>query len=120
MTEKSPAVDDYLQSLPPERRAALETLRSWIAETLPDAREVIAYNMPGVAQDDLICSFKSQKNYLSLYMDVEVVAAHQAELAHLNCGKSCLRFRRIDQLPEGTIKQMLAETAVKQAKEASA
>lgn len=119
MTEKSPAVDNYLQTIPEKRRDALNTLRTWMDEALPAAREVIEYNMPGIAQDELICSFKSQKNYMSLYMDTDIVAAHSAELAHLNCGKSCIRFTRIDQLPEATIKQMLRETVTKQAKEAT-
>lgn len=115
MTKKSQAVDKYLQTIPEKRRDSLSTLRRWMDEALPDAREVIEYNMPGIAQDELICSFKSQKNYMSLYMDTDIVAAHKEELAHLNCGKSCIRFRSIDQLPEATIKQMLQETAVKQA-----
>jgi uncharacterized protein YdhG (YjbR/CyaY superfamily) len=115
MTAKSQAVDDYLQTLPDHRRHSLNTLRHWIDDALPDAREVIEYNMPGIAQDALVCSFKSQKNYMSLYMDTEVVAKHKQELAHLNCGKSCIRFRSIDQLPETTIKQMLQETVTKQA-----
>ena len=117
MTQKLQTIDDYLQTLPENRRRSLATLRAWIADTLPNAREVIAYNMPGIEQDGLICSYKAQKNYLSLYMDTEIVAAHQAELSHLNCGKSCIRFASIDQLPEAVIKQMLRETAVKQAAE---
>ena len=114
MTKKSPAVDNYLQTIPENRRDSLNILRTWMDEALPDAREVIEYNMPGIAQDQLICSFKSQKNYMSLYMDTEVVAAHKEALGHLNCGKSCIRFTNINQLPEATIKQMLQETAVKQ------
>lgn len=111
----NPQIDEYLETLPPARRDALTTLRSWMHEALPEAQDVIEYGMPGLFQDELICSYKSQKNYMSLYMDVEVVATHKEELAHLNCGKSCIRFRRIDQLPENIIKQMLRETAVKQA-----
>ncbi len=117
MTSKSKAVDDYLLTIPEKRRNDLNVLRSWIDEALPDAREVIEYSMPGVAQDKLVCSFKSQKNYMSLYMDTDIVAVHSEELSHLNCGKSCIRFRSIDQLPEATIKQMLQETINKQAKE---
>ncbi len=114
MTKTNPQIDEYLESLPDARRESLSTLRGWMHEALPEAQEVIEYGMPGLYQDELICSYKSQKNYMSLYMDVEVVAAHKDELAHLNCGKSCIRFRRIDQLPETTIKDMLRETAVKQ------
>ncbi len=122
MSEQSKAVDRYLETVPEARREALATLRGWIHEALPEAQDVIEYNMPGAFQDALICSYKSQKNYMSLYMDVEIVARHKAELdeAGLNCGKSCIRFRRIEQLPQETIKRMLRETAEKQALEQQA
>ncbi|MCA9949296.1 MAG: DUF1801 domain-containing protein [Anaerolineales bacterium] len=115
MTIIDPQIDAYLETLPPARREALTTLRGWMHAALPEAQEVIEYGMPGLFQDELICSYKSQKNYMSLYMDVDVVAAHKEALGHLNCGKSCIRFRRIDQLPKATIIQMLQETAQKQA-----
>jgi uncharacterized protein YdhG (YjbR/CyaY superfamily) len=122
MADQSIEIDRYLKTLPQGRREALTELRSWIHETLPDAQDVIEYGMPGVYQDALICSYKSQKNYMSLYMDVEIVENHKTELdeAGLNCGKSCIRFRRIEQLPQETIKRMLRETAEKQALEQQA
>jgi len=122
MGDPSKEIDNYLLTVPEGRREALTKLRSWMFETLPDAREVIEYGMPGVYQDALICSYKSQKNYMSLYMDVEIVEKHKPELeeAGLNCGKSCIRFRRLEQLPEETIKRMLRETAAKQAAEKQA
>lgn len=119
MANQSKEVESYLQTLPPGRKEALTTLRDWIHETLPGAQDVIEYGMPGTYQDALICSYKSQKNYMSLYMDVEIVEKHKPELdeAGLNCGKSCIRFRRLEQLPQETIKTMLLETAAKQAAE---
>jgi len=122
MVDQSKEIDSYLQTLPDGRREALAELRSWIHETLPDARDVIEYGMPGAFQDGLICSYKSQKNYMSLYMDVEIVENHKTELdeAGLNCGKSCIRFRRLEQLPQEMIKTMLRQTAEKQALEQQA
>lgn len=122
MKEQSKDIDSYLETLPEGRKQALTELRSWIHESLPDSIDVIEYGMPGVYQDALVCSYKSQKNYMSLYMDVEIVEKHKKELddAGLNCGKSCIRFRRIEQLPEKTIKTMLKETAEKQAAERAA
>lgn len=119
MEDQSKEIDSYLQSLPDNRREALVELRSWINETLPQATEVIEYGMPGIYQDNLICSYKSQKNYMSLYMDVDIVDKHKKELdeAGLNCGKSCIRFKRIEQLSEELIKTMLQEIALKQAAE---
>lgn len=119
MKDQSKEIDSYLQTLPENRREALSEVRSWIVETLPAAVEVIEYGMPGIYQDNLVCSYKSQKNYMSLYMDVGIVEKHKKELAEagLNCGKSCIRFRRIDQLSEELIKTMVQETAEKQAAE---
>jgi uncharacterized protein YdhG (YjbR/CyaY superfamily) len=122
MTDQSKEIDQYIATLPDGRREAISELRTWIHETLPKATDAIEYGMPGAYQDALICSYKSQKHYMSLYMDVEIVAKHKAELdeAGLNCGKSCIRFRRVEQLPEETIKIMLRETAAKQAAEQQA
>lgn len=109
-------IDAYIDGLPPDRKTAVAKLRALIQETLPQAEERIAYNMPGVAvtDDDLVCSYKSQKNYISLYMDVDLVEKHKAELSGLNVGKSCIRFKRYEQLPQETIRAILRETAVKQ------
>ncbi len=99
MMTKDSQINAYLETLPSARREALMTLRGWMHAALPEAKDVIEYGMPGLFQDALVCSYKSQKNYMSLYMDVDVVAAHKEDLAHLNCGKSCIRFRNIYQLP---------------------
>jgi uncharacterized protein YdhG (YjbR/CyaY superfamily) len=117
MSSAQADIDRYITDLPAARRDEVAGLRAWIRETLPEAEEVWTYSMPGIAKDELIASYKSQKNYISLYMDVDVVADHKKELdaAGLDCGKSCIRFTRLEQLPESTIKAMLRETMARQA-----
>lgn len=117
MSVKNSQIDEYLQTLPEQRCQALTQLRALILDTVPDVEETIAYKMPAATlpgQEHVLCSYKSQKNYISLYMDVDVVAAHEDDLADLNCGKSCIRFTRFEQLPQDAIRQMLRETATKQ------
>ncbi|MCP4428710.1 MAG: DUF1801 domain-containing protein [Chloroflexi bacterium] len=116
MIHKNGKIDKYLATLPDNRRESLRQLRVLVARALPEAHELIAYNMPAVAvtDGDIVCSYKSQKNYISLYMDVELVEKHKDELAGLDCGKSCIRFKRFEQLPQDVIKKILVETAVKQ------
>jgi len=74
------------------------------------------YRMPTYELDEVICSFASQKHYMSLYMDVELVEQHSDALKHLDVGKSCIRFRNIRDLPLETVQQILKETAQKQEK----
>jgi hypothetical protein len=48
---------------------------------------------------------------MSLYMEPRILDRHRAELKHLDLGKSCIRFKNIDQLPLDIVRQMLEETA---------
>jgi uncharacterized protein YdhG (YjbR/CyaY superfamily) len=111
MTEKPKTVDAYLEVLAPERRAALATLRSLLHEVVPEAKETMRYGMPTYERDgEVLCSFASQKHYMSLYMDVELVEQHADELAQLDVGKSCIRFKKLEQLPLDTVRAILTET----------
>ena len=111
MSEKPKTVDDYLEGLEPGRREALTTLRSVVQETVPGARETIRYGMPTYEKDgEVLCSFASQKHYMSLYMDVELVEEYLDELAHLDVGKSCIRFKKLEQLPLDTVRIILTRT----------
>jgi uncharacterized protein YdhG (YjbR/CyaY superfamily) len=104
-------VDAYLDGLPPDRRAALAALRALVRGTVPDAVEMIKYKMPAYEYEGgTLCTFASQKHYMSLYMDVDVVAEHEEDLAHLDVGKSCIRFRKLESLPLDTVRRMLLET----------
>ncbi len=86
-------------------------LRSLVLASAPDAVETMRYRMPTYDyRDHMICAFASQKHYMSLYMDTAIVYDHREELAHLHLGKSCIRFRSLDQLPLDTIRLMLEET----------
>jgi hypothetical protein len=45
-----------------------------------------------------------------------LVEKHRAALKHLDVGKSCIRFKRLEDLPLDTITQILTETVVSQGK----
>jgi uncharacterized protein YdhG (YjbR/CyaY superfamily) len=111
VVKRTEKVEEYLESLEPKRRAALTELRSLVLASVPDAVETMRYRMPTYDyREQMLCAFASQKRYMSLYMDTEIVDKHREELAHLDLGKSCIRFRSLDQLPLDTIELMLGET----------
>ena len=110
MPETDSMVDAYLSELAPDRRAAVERIRSLIFETIPDVTETMRYRMPTYELDDVVCAVASQKHYISVYMDVSLVAKYAQELKYLDVGKSCIRFKRIDDLPLDTVRRILIET----------
>ena len=109
-------VDAYLDHLEPERRRALEALREIIRESAPEADENMKYRMPTYGEDPIVCAMASQKHYMSLYLDTELVEKYRSELDHLNLGKSCVRFRKLEDVPLDVIRRILKETVRKQAK----
>lgn len=115
MRRRSSEVDDYLENLEPERRRALEALREIILKNAPQAGESMKYRMPTYGKDHVVCAMASQKQYMSLYLDTELVSKYRSKLDHLNLGKSCVRFRKLEDLPLDVIQRILKETVQKQA-----
>ena len=110
MKSSAQSVEAYLAELPPERRAALQTLRELIRETLPAAAETMRYGMAAYERDGaVICGLASQRRHMALYVCDGPIARHKARLGKLDCGKGCIRFKRLDQLPMAVIRDILAE-----------
>jgi uncharacterized protein YdhG (YjbR/CyaY superfamily) len=81
----------------------LETVREAIRGDFPEAEEGIEHGMlayPGVG------FLAAQKHYVSLYLDPEVLDDFRARLPR-DCGKSCIRYRRRDQLDLGLLAEIL-------------
>ena len=111
MNESATQVDQYLEKLGPPRRDALTQVRALILEEVPDAVESMKYKMPTYEYGGaMLCAFASQKRYMSLYVEPPILDRHREELSHLDLGKSCIRFRSIEQLPQATVRTILQET----------
>lgn len=111
MNESTTQVEQYLEHLDGPRRAALTGVRALILEVVPDAVESMKYRMPTYEYGGaMLCAFASQKRYMSLYVEPPILDGHREELGHLDLGKSCIRFKRIEQLPLATVSAILQET----------
>ncbi|MER6112039.1 iron chaperone [Streptomyces hirsutus] len=116
-------VDSYLSEAPEGRRAALAELRRLCGEELKGFAEVMAYGMPAYERDGTAeIAFASQKQYVSFYlmrsdfylMRSDVRAAFEDRLAGHDMGKSCLRFRKpedVEGIDFGLVRDLLRATA---------
>jgi hypothetical protein len=123
MQSKAITVEQYLSSLPEDRRLALEAVRKVILRNLDkDYEEGIQYGMIGYyvphrvypagyhcdpKQPLPFAGLASQKNYMSLYLmcvygDSDHSHWFKSEWARtgkkLDMGKSCVRFKKVDDL----------------------
>jgi hypothetical protein len=129
-----PSADDYVEALSDDRKAALNAVRTAILENLPTGYEetvqhgMICYVIPQatypVTYNKLPLMFAglaSQKNYMTVHLmniygnpaDEEwFVERYKATGKKLNMGKSCVRFKTLDDLPLNLIGEAVARTPV--------
>ena len=88
------SVEEYLASLPDERRAVMETLRETIRAAAPEATESIAYEMPALRSDGrFLVSYAAYKHHYSLFPASDAVTeALGEELKLYLAGKGTIRF----------------------------
>jgi len=129
-------VEQYLGELPDDRRQAIAEVRDVIVENLPDgvietmAWGMISYEIPLQVFPDtynkkplVYAGLASQKNHMavylhSIYMDEDDAnwfkEQYLATGKKLDMGKSCVRFKKIDQLPVELIGEAIAKVTVDQ------
>ena len=129
-------VEEYLAELPEDRRDAIATVRQVILNNLPEGyEETMQYGMIGYVvplerypvtyngQPLAYAALASQKNYMSLYLmniysDGEAerwfVDRYHASGKRLDMGKSCVRFRKLEDLPLELIGDTIARTPAAQ------
>lgn len=138
MTIKAHTVEEYLSQLPKERKTAVTQLRDTIKANLPAGfEEGISYKMIGfyvphaVYPDGYHCNPKlplpfiniaSQKNFVALYhsgiyadkklLDWFVAEYPKHVKTKLDMGKSCIRFKKMEQIPFDLIAQLATKITV--------
>lgn len=138
MQSKAKTVSQYLASLPPDRRKAIEQVRAVILKHLPKGYEegmhygMIGYAVPlSIYPPGYHCkngeplpflSLASQKNHMALYMFCLYVGEegqsrfqkeYKASGKKLDMGKSCIRFKKPEDLALDVIGKAIARMPVK-------
>ena len=138
MTIKATTIEEYLDQLPADRLEPMTQLRKTVLENLPDGfKEVIGYGMPSYVVPHEIypagyhcdpklplpfMSFASQKNFVAFYhmgiyanpelMDWFVAEYPKHCSRKLDMGKSCIRFKKVEEIPFDLIGELVKKMSV--------
>lgn len=124
------SIDEYINSLPPDRQQALEKVRKVILDNLPKGYEeemnwgMITYQVPLEVYPDtynkkplMYAALASQKNHMAVYLTgiytdenrrEEFENAYRATGKRYDVGKSCVRFRKLNDLPLDVLADAIA------------
>jgi hypothetical protein len=131
---KATTVDEYLAELDPERREAVEAVLGVVREHLPAGYEegmqwgMIGWFVPLERYPDTyngqplqFAALASQKRHLAVYLNAiyadpdlreEFEKRYRASGKRMDVGKSCVRFRALEELPLDVIGWAVAQLAV--------
>ena len=138
MQIKADTPDEYIAQLPDDRKAAVQKLRAAILDNLPDGfEETISYGMIGYVVPHSVypggyhvdpklplpfINLASQKNYIAVYhsgvyadeelLDWFVNEYPKHSKRKLDMGKSCIRFKKIDDIPYDLIGELAGKMSV--------
>lgn len=139
MESHSKAIQEYLDTLPEDRKSAMNQLRKVIQENLPEGfSEDMSYGMPGyVVPFELypagyhcdtqlplpFVQMASQKNFIAIYhmgiyANPKLLEWFTSEYpkhskAKLDMGKSCIRFKKPENIPFELIGELMKKMTVK-------
>ena len=139
MSTTATTPQEYITSLPNDRREAVAKLRDSINQNLdPQFAEQISYGMIGwVVPFELypagyhvdpklplpFVNLANQKNHIALYHmglygDPELLHWFEQEYAKtgykLDIGKSCIRFKKTDQIPYNLIAELVKKVSLQE------
>ena len=103
-------VDEYLATLPPERRSAMEQLRQAVTAAAPGATESLAYRMPALRShgEQFLVSYDAYKNHYSLFPASDaVIEALGDELRPYLAGKGTIRFPADRPIPLDLVRRIV-------------
>lgn len=135
-SSKATTVQQYLDELPPERRTVISQVRDLVNRHLPTGYMetmnwgMISWEIPLLRYPDTynkqplsFAALAAQKSHYALYLnsvyagsdqEASLRAAYAAAAKPLDMGKSCLRFKRMDELLQVAVAEAIASVTVDQ------
>jgi uncharacterized protein YdhG (YjbR/CyaY superfamily) len=108
MRGKPKTVDEYLELLDNEKRAALQKLRRAIRSAAPRAEEAISYGIPAFRLDGrLLVAFGAAANHCSFYPGALPIRVFRAELKARETSKGTVRFKPDDPLSAALVRKLV-------------
>jgi len=110
--KNAPEVDAYIAHAPVAVRKKLETLRSAIRSVVPDATELISYQMPGYSYPGyrfkgMFAWFGLQSGHIGLYLRPPTIQNHRRELVRYATTKSAVHLPFDQEIPTRLVQKLV-------------
>ena len=120
-------IEQYIAEVEETRRGDIQALHDMVREVAPELEPTMDFGMLGYGKvqykyasgregEWMKIGIANNKQYISLYSCAAdengyVAERYKERLPKANIGKSCVRFKRLSDLDEGTLRELIRETA---------
>lgn len=101
-------VDEYIALMPEQIRPVLEQMRAVIKETVPDAEESIAYQMPAYKYNGPLVYFAAYSKHIGFYPTGSGISQFAHKFSGLKFSKGAVQFPIDKPLPTDLIREITA------------
>lgn len=100
-------MDEYIQAQPVSHQKGLKQLRQTIQKTVPEAEEVISYNMPAYKFQGVLVYFAAHTSHIGFYALPGPIVAFKEKLKSFTTSKGTVQFPIGKALPVKLIAEMV-------------
>ncbi|NOU19571.1 MAG: DUF1801 domain-containing protein [Bacteroidales bacterium] len=100
------SVDDYSRHIPKEHSKQFSELRNNIKSTIPEAEEIISYNMPAYKYNGILVYFAFFPNHIEFYPTPSGIAKFKEQLRDFVFAKGSIKFSFDKELPKKLIEDI--------------
>src|SRR6185436_20604525 len=99
-------VDHYIAAQPEQSKVVLETIRAAVLQIVPEAEEVISYQMPAFKFKGMLLWYAAFQKHYSLFPYGETIVAFKDKLKSYELSKGTIRFTYEKPVPVKLIKEI--------------
>ncbi len=115
--KKVSSVTEYLASVPPQSKVTLNKLRRTIRALVPEATEVIYYQLPAFRDGRTLVAYGAFSDHCSLFpLSAAIIERFRDELAGYETSRGTIRFPFGKPIPVSLVKKIV-KARIKQNRE---
>ena len=100
------SVDDYISGFSVEMQEKLQEIRKCIQQVVPEAKEIISYQMPAYKKNGILVYFAGFKNHIGFFPTASGIAAFIDELNDFKTSKGTIQFPLCQEIPLDLIRRI--------------
>ena len=106
-SKKFTTVNEYFSAFPKTTQNLLQELRTTIRQVVPNAEEIISYNMPAFKLNGVLVYYAAYERHIGFYPTSSPIKVFKKELESYKTSKGAIQFPIEKAIPKTLVKKIV-------------